>query len=53
MRPVADMLLETAVATGVVLTDIDDRLPAQALERLHEALAALSRGARTSRKSLS
>ncbi len=48
MRPLADMSLETAVATGVVLTDIDDRLPAQALERLREAdpaLVALSRGA--------
>ncbi|MCE2519042.1 MAG: hypothetical protein J4G15_04335 [Alphaproteobacteria bacterium] len=44
MRPLAVMPLETAVATGVVLKDIDDRLPAQALERLHEALAALSRG---------
>ena len=51
MRPVADMLLETASATGVVPTEIDDalttdgRLPAEVLERLDEALAALSRGA--------
>ncbi len=45
MRPLADTSLETAVATGVVFADIDDRLPAQALEPLREALAALSRGA--------